>query len=41
MQVKAPGESKGEWDAFKPVATVSAEEAFRPLEKGGCPFVKV
>jgi branched-chain amino acid transport system substrate-binding protein len=40
MAVKSPAESKGEWDCFKPVSTIGAEEAFRPLDKGGCPFVK-
>jgi branched-chain amino acid transport system substrate-binding protein len=40
MSVKTPAESKGEWDAFKPKATIPADEAFRPLEKGACPFIK-
>lgn len=39
LQVKAPGESKGEWDVFKVVGTVPAEKAFRPLKEGGCPLV--
>src|SRR5262249_7762476 len=39
MQVKAPAESKGEWDAFKVVGTIEAEKAFRPLPDGGCPLV--
>jgi branched-chain amino acid transport system substrate-binding protein len=40
MAVKSPEESKGEWDCFKSVATISPEDAWRPLDKGGCPFVK-
>lgn len=38
-QVKAPAESKGDWDLFKVRATIPAEEAFRPLAEGHCPFV--
>jgi branched-chain amino acid transport system substrate-binding protein len=40
MQVKTPAESKGAWDVFKTVATISPEDAWRPLDKGGCPFIK-
>jgi len=40
MTVKAPSESKGDWDVFKTVATVKPEDAWRPLDKGGCPFIK-
>jgi len=40
MQAKTPEESKGEWDLVKMVATVPGNEAFRPLEEGGCPLVK-
>ena len=40
MSVKSAAESKGEWDAFKMVSTISPEEAWRPLDKGGCPFLK-
>ena len=40
MQVKTPAESKSQWDVFKTVATVKGEDAFRPLDKGGCPFIK-
>ncbi|MFO1025030.1 MAG: ABC transporter substrate-binding protein [Acetobacteraceae bacterium] len=39
-EVKKPSESKGPWDYYKPVATTPAGEAFRPLDKGGCPLVK-
>ena len=40
MAIKSPGESKGEWDCFKTISTISPEDAWRPLDKGGCPFVK-
>jgi branched-chain amino acid transport system substrate-binding protein len=40
FEVKAPGESKGPWDYYKQLATIPAEEAFRPLAEGGCPLVK-
>jgi branched-chain amino acid transport system substrate-binding protein len=37
VQVKSPGESTGEWDLVKPVATIRGDDAFRPLAEGGCP----
>ncbi len=40
FEVKKPSESKGEWDLYKLLATVPGDEAFRPLDKGGCPLVK-
>jgi len=40
LQVKAPAESKGEWDVFKIVGTIEADKAFRPLKDGGCPLIK-
>jgi branched-chain amino acid transport system substrate-binding protein len=40
LQVKAPGESHGPWDYCKVVATVPADQAFRPLNAGGCPLVR-
>ncbi len=39
-EVKKPSESKGSWDYYKLVATTPADQAFRPLDKGGCPLVK-
>ena len=39
LQVKTPEESKGPWDVFKLVATIPADQAFRPLADGGCPLV--
>ena len=40
MQAKAPDESKGEWDLAKIIATIPGDQAFRPLQEGGCPLVK-
>lgn len=39
-ETKKPSESKGDWDFFKLVTVVPADQAFRPLEEGGCPLVK-
>jgi branched-chain amino acid transport system substrate-binding protein len=40
VQVKKPEESKGEWDVYKILATVPGDQAYRPLDQGGCPLVK-
>ncbi len=40
FEVKAPSESKSEWDTYKVLQTVPAEQAFRPLDQGGCPLVQ-
>jgi len=40
VEVKKPSESKGEWDYYKTLATIPADEAFRPLKDGGCSLVK-
>jgi branched-chain amino acid transport system substrate-binding protein len=40
VQVKTPAESKGPWDVYKVLATIPGNEAYRPLDKGGCPYVK-
>jgi branched-chain amino acid transport system substrate-binding protein len=40
LGAKTVAESTGGWDYFKVLATIKPEDAFRPLEKGGCPFVK-
>ncbi len=39
-ETKKPSESKGEWDYFKLISTVPADQAFRPLSEGGCPLIK-
>jgi branched-chain amino acid transport system substrate-binding protein len=40
FEVKKPSESKGEWDLYKLLATIPADQAFRPMSEGGCPLVK-
>ncbi len=40
MQVKKPSESKGLYDFYKEVGATPAEQAFQPIEQGGCPLVK-
>ena len=39
FQVKKPSESKGEWDLYKLVKEIPADQAFRPTDKGDCPLV--
>ncbi len=39
-EVKKPSESKGAWDYYKLVKTIPADQAWRPLDQGNCPFVK-
>jgi branched-chain amino acid transport system substrate-binding protein len=40
FEVKTPAESKKPWDYYKLIATISPEDAFRPMSEGGCPLVK-
>jgi branched-chain amino acid transport system substrate-binding protein len=40
FEVKKPEESKGPWDYYKLVATISPEDAAKPLEASDCPLVK-
>ena len=40
FEVKKPSESKGPYDYYKTVATIPANEAFRPINEGDCPLVK-
>src|SRR5436309_1826203 len=40
VEVKKPSESKYPWDYYKIRATIPAEQAFRPLDQGGCELVK-
>ena len=39
FEVKKPEESKGRYDYYKLVRTIPAEQAFRPIDKGGCPMI--
>jgi branched-chain amino acid transport system substrate-binding protein len=38
-EVKKPQDSKGEWDVYNLLATIPAEQAFRPVDEGGCAMV--
>ncbi len=40
FEVKEPSESKYPGDFYKLKATIPANEAFRPMQEGGCPLVK-
>ncbi|HEX6018238.1 MAG TPA: ABC transporter substrate-binding protein [Burkholderiaceae bacterium] len=40
VEVKKPSESKYPYDYYKVLATIPADQAFRPLSEGGCPLVK-
>ena len=40
VQVKTPAESHGAWDVYKVLATVPAEQAFRPLTESRCPLAR-
>ena len=40
FEVKKPDESKYPWDYYKLIKTIPPSEAWRPLEEGGCDFLK-
>jgi branched-chain amino acid transport system substrate-binding protein len=40
VRVKTPEESTGPWDYYKILSTIPGDQAFRPLDEGGCPLVK-
>jgi len=40
VEVKKPEESKGEWDYYKVLRTIPAEQAAQPLSESKCPLVK-
>ena len=39
FRVKTPAQSKAPWDYYNVVATIPAEQAFRPITEGGCPLI--
>jgi branched-chain amino acid transport system substrate-binding protein len=39
-RTKTVAESTGDWDFFKLLRTIPAEQAFKPMAGGGCPLVK-
>src|SRR3989440_2214772 len=40
FEVKKPEESKGPWDYYKLIATITPEDAAKPLEASDCPLLK-
>ena len=40
FRVKSPDQSTGPWDYYETLATIPADQAFRPMEEGGCPLVQ-
>ncbi|MGO4507906.1 ABC transporter substrate-binding protein [Bradyrhizobium sp. MOS001] len=40
FRVKSPEQSKYTFDYYELLATIPGEEAFRPMEQGGCPLLK-
>ncbi len=40
VEVKTPEESTAPWDYYKILSTIPGDQAFRPLDEGGCPLVK-
>jgi branched-chain amino acid transport system substrate-binding protein len=40
FQVKSPAESKEPWDYYNLLRTIPVDQAFRPLDQGGCPLVR-
>lgn len=40
FEVKRPEDSRGDWDFYKLLATVPAEQAWRTLAESGCPLVR-
>ncbi len=39
FEVKAPSASKGPWDLYNRLATIPADQAFKPMSQGGCPLI--
>ena len=40
FRVKTPEQSKSRYDLYDLIETIPPEDAFRPLEQGGCPLIK-
>ena len=40
FRVKAPAESKGDWDLLKQMSVVPADEAALPLSESECPYIR-
>jgi branched-chain amino acid transport system substrate-binding protein len=39
MRIKKPAEATQKWDLYEYLSTVPGDEAFRPMAKGGCPYL--
>jgi branched-chain amino acid transport system substrate-binding protein len=39
VRSRKPTEPKGEWDLYDVVKVIPGDQAFRPMDKGGCPLV--
>ncbi|MDA8249938.1 MAG: ABC transporter substrate-binding protein [Rhodospirillales bacterium] len=39
MQAKTPAESKGDWDFYKLISVLPPDQAWRPMQEGGCKLV--
>ncbi len=39
-EVKKPADSKSDWDYYNIKQVIPGDEAYRPMDKGGCPLVK-
>jgi branched-chain amino acid transport system substrate-binding protein len=40
VEVKKPDESKRPYDYYRILSTIPPDQAFRPLQEGGCKLVK-
>ncbi|MCO6414875.1 ABC transporter substrate-binding protein [Siccirubricoccus sp. KC 17139] len=40
VEVKKPEDSSAPWDLYRILSTIPADQAFRPLNEGGCPLVR-
>ncbi|MBY0339082.1 MAG: ABC transporter substrate-binding protein [Acetobacteraceae bacterium] len=40
LDVKRPEESRGAWDYYRIAQVIPGEQAFRPLNEGGCPLIR-
>jgi branched-chain amino acid transport system substrate-binding protein len=39
VRSRKPSEPRGEWDLYDVVKVIPGDQAFRPMDKGGCPLV--
>jgi branched-chain amino acid transport system substrate-binding protein len=41
LEAKTPNQSREEWDVVKVIGTIPMEKAFRPIDAGKCPMIRV